>query len=663
MIRRIALLCSGLAAIVTVPAFGQANDLATRFGARPTVIDMAISPSGQKIAFLTPGGPLEENLVVIDLSRNGEMRPVARDSNAGGFLTGCSWASDNYLVCYFRGTEEFGRYRIGFSRLLVVAADGSGVRSLELPRGRSVSFNQSSGSVLALDVPGKPDTILLTTVTPVAMSTGSLIGGRQAGVGVDEVDLATLDRHQVMRPREQSVGYLVDETGEVRIMGTISRGSGGMINDDQLEYSYRTPGGNSFQSLVPDRELEDVYYVGVDRAANRAFLLGEEDGFNSLFSIALDGSGRTERLLSREGHDVDDVLTMGRQNRVIGGSFATDRRHFEYFDETYRQLAANLTVALPGNPQVEIFDASADEQRLLVFAHADNDPGIYYLLDRSNNRMDQILPNRRELEGQRVANVTPVRFAARDGVEIPGYLTLPPGSDGRGLPAIVMPHGGPGARDEWGFDWLAQFFAASGYAVLQPNFRGSTGYGSAWEMENGFQSWRTAIADVGDAGRWLVGEGIADPARLAVVGWSYGGYAALQVAATEPNLFKAVVAVAPVTDLGRLRDDYRGFTNYDIVSEFLGNGEHIASGSPARHADAIVAPVMLFHGDLDEQVPIIHSEMMRDALEDAGRDVRYTTFAGMDHSLWDSAPRAQMLSEAAAFLAGALPGPADASAN
>ncbi|MEI9851159.1 MAG: alpha/beta fold hydrolase [Sphingomonas sp.] len=123
-----------------------------------------------------------------------------------------------------------------------------------------------------------------------------------------------------------------------------------------------------------------------------------------------------------------------------------------------------------------------------------------------------------------------------------------------------MPHGGPGARDEWGFDWLAQFFAARGYAVLQPNFRGSAGYGEDWFLENGFKSWRTAIGDVNDGGRWLVGQGIAAPAKLAIVGWSYGGYAALQSAVLDPELFKAIVAIAPVTDLGALKEESRWFT-------------------------------------------------------------------------------------------------------
>src|SRR5206468_8309206 len=160
---------------------------------------------------------------------------------------------------------------------------------------------------------------------------------------------------------------------------------------------------------------------------------------------------------------------------------------------------------------------------------------------------------RPELEGRQLASVTSVAVPASGGVNIPAYLTLPPSGASKNLPAVVLPHGGPSDRDRWGFDWLAQFLAARGYAVIQPNYRGSSGFGDAWLGEEGFKAWRTSIGDVSAAARWLSSQGIADPKRLAIVGWSYGGYAALQSAVSEPSLYKAVVAVAPVTDLGKLK--------------------------------------------------------------------------------------------------------------
>jgi dipeptidyl aminopeptidase/acylaminoacyl peptidase len=156
-----------------------------------------------------------------------------------------------------------------------------------------------------------------------------------------------------------------------------------------------------------------------------------------------------------------------------------------------------------------------DERKLLVFAGGDTDPGVYYLFDRDKHDLHILSPARPQLEGRALATMKAIRYKTADGTEIPAFLTLPPGKESaKGLPAIVMPHGGPASRDEWGFDWLPQYFAARAYAVLQPNFRGSSGYGDAWFQQNGFKSWRVAIGDVVDAGRWLVTQGIADPKKL-----------------------------------------------------------------------------------------------------------------------------------------------------
>jgi dipeptidyl aminopeptidase/acylaminoacyl peptidase len=213
-----------------------------------------------------------------------------------------------------------------------------------------------------------------------------------------------------------------------------------------------------------------------------------------------------------------------------------------------------------------------------------------------------------------------------------------------------MPHGGPGARDEWGFDWLAQFFANRGYAVLQPNYRGSTGYGSAWFQQNGFKSWKIAIGDVNDGGRWLVKQGIADPAKLGIVGWSYGGYAALQTSVVDPSLFKAIVAVAPVTDLETLRSESLNYSNYAITDAFIGRGPYVREGSPAQNAGRITAPVLIFHGDRDQNVGIGESRMMVSRLKSAGKKAELVEFHNLDHQLEDSLVRAQMLERMDGFL-------------
>jgi len=264
--------------------------------------------------------------------------------------------------------------------------------------------------------------------------------------------------------------------------------------------------------------------------------------------------------------------------------------------------------------------------------------------------LNEIALARPELEGVKLASVRAISYPSDGGVSIPAYLTLPAGSSSKNLPAIVLPHGGPSARDEWGFDWLAQYFASQGYAVLQPNYRGSDGYGSEWKNDNGFRGWRTSIGDVLAGARWMTSQGIADPAKLNVVGWSYGGYAALQAAAVEPKLFKAVVAVAPVTDLQLLKEEAQHYTNANLVEAEVGDGPHVREGSPLQNVDKIQAPVLLFHGDRDINVDIEQSRRMDRALHSAGKQSELIVYPGLTHSLEDSTVRSAMLAKMAAFL-------------
>jgi dipeptidyl aminopeptidase/acylaminoacyl peptidase len=332
-------------------------------------------------------------------------------------------------------------------------------------------------------------------------------------------------------------------------------------------------------------------------------------------------------------------------------SFAEERSRVIYFDPTYTALARSLGRAIPNLPLIDFDETSADGNRILVHAGSDTDAGRYYVFDRTARSMTEILAVRPQLESIAGGTMRAVSYPAADGTQIPAYLTLPAGAAaGRNLPTVILPHGGPQARDTWGFDFLAQYLASQGYAVLQPNFRGSGGYGDQWLQRNGFRSWQTSIGDITAGARWLTAQGIADPQRMAIMGWSYGGYAALQSAVTEPAMFRAVVAIAPVTDLQQAKDDFRDYTNARNVSEYIGDGPHIQQGSPLRNVAAITAPVLLFHGDRDLNVNVIHSRRMDDALRDAGKRSQLTVFPGLEHDLADSAVRTRMLQRIGDFL-------------
>ena len=656
MIRKAA---AAAAVLLAAPAaLGQTvalDEAATIFGARPTVQYASLSPSGDKLAYISPFEENGEVVFVVDLKAASQPKVVLTNKEAKIDISYCDWATEDRLVCGAYGINDATGMLLGFSRLFAVDADGGNVDLLTAPlSSRSLGINQFGGSVLALDIEGKPNRILMTRDFVPEQTTGTRLASDAEGLGVEEVDIHNRRAVRVEQAVRDASRYIADENGRVRIMIRHPTDSSGRLGDRQV-YHYRTTDSDRWQSLAEsqlDSQTRDGFYpIAVDSARDVVFGFDSKGNYDALYAIALDGSGRREEVLSRDDADVDELIRIGRRNRVVGASYATEKREISYIDEELASLARGLGQALPGKPLVNIVDASQDEGKLLIIASGDTAPGMIYRYHKDKRQLEELLPVRAPLEGRTLGAMRPVTYPATDGTQIPAYLTLPPGQDeARGLPAIVLPHGGPSARDEWGFDWLVQFFASQGYAVLQPNYRGSAGYGSAWFGKNGFQAWETAIGDVNDAGRWLISQGVADADKLAIFGWSYGGYAALQSQVLDPALYKAVVAVAPVTDLALLRDESRGYTNYRLVDAFIGRGPHLTAGSPAENASAFRAPVLLFHGTLDQNVGVRQSRRMQDRLEKAGKQVAYVEFEDLAHSLDDGEARTRMLRDTARFL-------------
>ncbi|EZP53358.1 alpha/beta hydrolase family protein [Sphingomonas sp. RIT328] len=642
----------------TADPVGPVAPVAAAFGAREALRQASLSPDGTHIAMIVAIEGPGEALQVADLATGGTPKTILRTSGNPEHLNTCHWSADTRIICQISASIEGGRGALGFSRTIAINSDGDKMKMLTAAASdRALDVMQDGGTVIDWTAAGAPGSVLMTRKFVPEMSTGTHLANTTDGLGVERIDTISLARHVVEPGRDGAVEYISDGRGVVRIVGTRSKTSLG-YDTSVIRYTYRKPGDRNWQPLGLLR-LDGTGDAGfnpyaVDADLNVAYGFADKDGRQALYKVALDGTLKRDLVLARPDVDVDGLIRIGRQRRVVGASYATERREAEFFDPALRTLAAALNKALPGQPLITFVDASGDEGKLLLHAGSDTDPGRYYVLDRASKHMAEVLPVRPQLTGMTLAKVQAIRFRAGDGTMIPGYLTLPAGSSGKGLPAIVMPHGGPGSRDEWGFDWLAQFYAARGFAVLQPNFRGSTGYGSAWFQKNGFQSWQTAIGDVNDAGRWLLSQGIAAPDKLAIVGWSYGGYAALQSAVLDARLYKAIVAIAPVTDLDSLREESRNYTDYAMVDAFVGRGPHVEAGSPARHADAITAPVLLFHGDKDRNVGVAESRLMAARLKSAGRKAELVEFPGLDHQLDDAAARTTLLSRSDAFLRASL---------
>lgn len=655
MLKRL-LLTASVAAFATAAAAQQPANPAAMFGMRENVHDINLSPDGSKVVYIAPGPGAMSVVFVSDLA-GGDPKPIMKSSGDPETLSWCEFLSDTRLVCRARALLDYQGLLVGFSRLSSI--DVTGGKIVEL--GQKESFydgrlRQTDGEILDW-LPGDGDAVLMARdYVPEAGRMGTRLVRTKDGLGVDRIDVRTLKASVVEPANKNAADYMSDGRGNVRIMQSerVSDATGQMSS--RTDYYYRRAGASDWDKLGSYDSLssEGMIPLAIDASLDSAYVLKKLNGRFALYRVKLDGSLATELAYANDKVDVDNVVRIGRGQRVIGVTFAEERRETVYFDEEYAKLAKALSKAIPKLPLVRFVGASADASKLLIFAGSDADPGRYYTYDKKARTLNEIMLVRPGLEDAALATMKPVSYPAGDGTMVPAYLSVPPGKEAKNLPAIIMPHGGPSARDEWGFDWLTQYLVSQGYAVLQPNYRGSAGYGDAWMNDNGFRGWRTSIGDVSAGARWLAAQGIADPTRLAIVGWSYGGYAALQSGATEPDLYKAIVAIAPVTDLDMLKQDARGFTNASLVARFIGSGPHVREGSPLQNAERIKAPVLMYHGDRDANVAVAHARKMDAALEAAGKRSELTVFPGLEHSLVDGAARTKMLDGIGRFLAAEL---------
>jgi len=648
-----------LSACATASAETPKNfDPAAAFGARPSVSagSMSLSPDGKSVAYIVPTTGQGSALITLKLEGSAAPQRALIADGKPIRLVNCGWVSSDRLVCTLYALLKDPRHDfLPVTRLLAVNADGSNPRELsnrinEHTRG----YNLYGGGIIDW-LPDEDGAVLMTRTYLPDDHTGSHLGSSAEGLGVDRVDTWTLEIKHVESPSSNAVEYFSDGHGTVRIMASEMQHAGSQ-DTGVILYSYRLPGSREWNSLGKYDEVDgsgmEIY--AVDRDSNVAYGFKKKDGRRALYSISLDNSPHETLIYGRQDVDIDGLIHIGRRQHVVGASYEMDVPLASYFEPNVKSLVTALSKALPES-SIRVVESSADEQKMLVFSGSDRDPGVYYIFDRPTKKLQTFLVARDQLEGVTLANMKPVSYPASDGTSIPAYLTLPPGKESaKGLPTIVLPHGGPSARDTWGFNWLVQFYAARGYAVLQPNFRGSSGYGDAWLRDKGFRDWPVAIGDVLDAGRWLAREGIADPAKLAIVGWSYGGYAALQTAVMDPTVFKAIVAIAPVTDLDALKAEHYTWSDHLLVSQFVGDGKQMHEGSPIEHAEKIKAPVLLFHGEFDRNVSVNQSKRMAARLQSVGGKCELVTWPDLDHHLGDSAARTQMLRKSDEFLRAAL---------
>ena len=353
-----------------------------------------------------------------------------------------------------------------------------------------------------------------------------------------------------------------------------------------------------------------------------------------------------------------DVVEWGPKNT---GPFAAGTEvgvpKLRYFDEQRpeAQLHKLLSAQFPKS-HVHFINFSEDGAKLLFSVASDRDPGAYYLFDRNTGKAVFLFATMPWIEPERMAEQRPIRYKARDGLEIHGYLTLPVNRDDAKLPLVLLPHGGPhGPRDEWFFDKDAQFLASRGYAVMQVNYRGSGGRGPGFESA-GYRQWGGKIQeDLIDGVRWIIAQGTVDEKRVCAYGASFGAYSAMMSAIRAPELFKCAVGYAGVYDLAMMYDNPRvkeRRTSFNYFVKVIGeDAAELAANSPARMADKLGVPVLLVHGGGDEIALPAQAETMRDALKKAGRPPEWFYVADEGHGFYAEKNRQAFYEKLEAFLA------------
>lgn len=637
---------SWLAVLLSLVSMPLAADLpplpVESFAALPQHNMVRLSPSGRYLAAKVQVGD-RYGMVVYDLELPGQ-QPYLMSAGETE-VRWHQWASDERLLVSVQ--RALRRGMAGFetmeTRLVAVDPDG-GNGQLLTPTRRQGELPVQVGDRVVDLLRDDPDHIL--------MSFNPEDPGRPR---LYRVNVNNARRSQVVPGRNGVWEWSVDQQLQPRIgAGVVDTTTWRIIHraPDSRRWEtlveYPVDSGQVFQPALFDRDDPDLLYV----------ISNHDGGFAGLYGFRLSSGEFVEQLYQHPERDVVAVLRTPDGQRIAGVMFADDDDFVIWFDEHYAAIVERIAASLPGR-RVTLGSTSRDLSRVVAVASAPDMAPRYYLFDTRNGSLTYVAPTYPDLETRPLAGIQAIEYEARDGLRIPGYLTLPPGMrdrPDRPLPAVVMPHGGPHGRDYAEFDPLLQMLASRGYAVLQMNFRGSTGFGAEFEAA-GYRQWGQAMQDdVTDGTRWLVEQGIADPGRICIIGGSYGGYAALMGVAKEPGLYACSVSINGLSDLPRMVNHLRSFIGGRTAAMFITGGtredqRQLRESSPVNRADDITAPVLLIAGSLDRVVPPDQSRIMARALRRAGKDHQLIELEGGGHNLARADHRLTVFSELDRFLA------------
>jgi dipeptidyl aminopeptidase/acylaminoacyl peptidase len=621
--RKLIVLMTIALGLVAASAMASQKSL-EHFFKKPEFAGFQLSPDGTKLAALAPlGDSSRMNIVVIDLAtRKASAVTTIDNQDVSGFL----WANNERFLFFMDkdGNESFG--------IFAVDIDGRKQRTLVAPLDAQVASGARSKILVAsvMDVlKDDPNNVLVSYNKRFA-----------SYPDVYKMNIYSGKMRRVEANPGNLTGWFVDWEGNVIGAGFIEKNV-----DEKKDGLY---GGFKMR----DKESGEWVEVTRTRFDEATFTPSgiKGDGVNGWVTSNLspDGKVRDKTALYQYNfatkqmgelvyeHDVVDccgVMMSEKTRDMIGVSYAVGKPEMVWLDERWKDIMAGIDQALPDTLN-RITSVDDDEKTGVVTSSSSIQPPRYYLYDFENRTLEYLADSRSWINAEEMAELKPISFAARDGMTMHGYLTLPPGQEAKNLPLIMNPHGGPWARDGWGFNTEHQFLASRGYAVLQVNFRGSTGFGMD-HLKSSWKQWGQAMQnDISDAVKWAVDQGIADPGRVCIYGASYGGYATMAGLTFTPELYKCGINYVGVTDIALLFE-----TAPDSWSAGEGplrvqvgdpdtEKEFLEQWSPTNHADKMQAPVFMAYGRRDPRVNIKHLTEMEKAMDKHG--VEYVTMIKTD---------------------------------
>lgn len=603
------------------------------YGKLPSIEAAAMSPDGERFAVITTTG--EARQIVVKEIATGKANVI----NAGAAkVRDLDWASPQHLLITASVTATIANVIAPRQEYTtVVLYDVVANRQTRLMHDAKSSLNIVLDTPFRRMVDGKPAVFVQGVRFD---STGR---GRVALYRIDLKSGSSKVVHEGFPNTEQ---WLVGGDGQPAAASVFDHTTG------TWTLKVKVAGGWK-DAMRSEGYLDRPSLAGLGRDGRSILLFDEVDDERVLRELNADGTF-SEAIATKGG---DQLLFDPGGHHLIGSrSLVGDEFRYDFLGPADQKVWRSIEAAYRGQ-HVQLLSWSNNRERILIRVDSPTEgPGIAYV-DWKTKRSDWVGAIYRDLTERDLAQVKPVKFKAADGLELSGYLTLPHGREAKKLPLVVLAHGGPAARDRPTFDWWSQALASRGYAVLQVNFRGSAGFGAKF-LEAGYGQWgRKMQTDLSDGVRHLAGQGIVDPARVCIVGASYGGYAALAGATLDRGVYRCAASVAGVSDLQRMvawSKTNKGRTAQKYWIRFMGaddpNDPVLRELSPAAKADGVTTPIFLVHGRDDTVVPMEQSAIMERALKKAGNPAEMVVMSGEDHWLSRGETRLRMLNAVAIFL-------------